>query len=81
MKNYLQQFQELLKEHNINQPITLKTDLQKLGIDSLSLMNLIIEVEEKYGILFPDDELLAIKNVGDIITLWKAQIDKKDNDE
>ena len=81
MKNYLQQFQKLLKEHNINQPITLKTDLQKLGIDSLSLMNLIIEVEEKYGILFPDDELLAIKNVGDIITLWKAQIDKKDNDE
>ena len=39
-----------------------------LAADSLDLVELIAAVEDKYGVVLPDEELEDMKNVGD---LWK----------
>lgn len=37
------------------------------GWDSLSHVNLIVAIETKFGIKFPQKELLTFKNVGDLL--------------
>jgi len=38
-----------------------------LGIDSLGVMEIVAEVEDKYSLSFPDDELPRIRTVGDVV--------------
>jgi len=44
------------------------------GWDSLSHVNLIIAVENKFNIRFSQKELLALKNVGDLLNCIEKQI-------
>ena len=37
-----------------------------LGIDSISIVELIIDIEQKFGIVIPDDQISKIKTVRDI---------------
>jgi acyl carrier protein len=49
--------------------ITLETDIQKdLNADSIAAMELIVEIESEFGVEVPDDQLLEIKTVGDIVS-------------
>jgi acyl carrier protein len=47
--------------------ITLETDLQGLGIDSLDVFTLLFELENAFHISIPDDDVRSIKTVGDIV--------------
>ncbi|MGC2420984.1 MAG: acyl carrier protein [Candidatus Acidiferrales bacterium] len=47
--------------------ITLETDLQGLGIDSLDVFTLLFELENAFKISIPDDDVRSIKTVGDIV--------------
>jgi len=48
--------------------ITLETDIQKdLNADSIAVMELIVEIEDEFGVQVPDEVLLDIKTVGDIV--------------
>jgi len=47
--------------------ITLGTDLQRLGIDSLDVFTLLFELENAFHISIPDDDVRSIKTVGDIV--------------
>jgi len=48
--------------------ITTETDIQKdLNADSIAVMELIVEIEDEFGVEVPDDVLLEIKTVGDIV--------------
>jgi len=47
--------------------ITLETDLQGLGIDSLDVFTLLFELENTFKISIPDDDVRSIKTVGDIV--------------
>jgi len=38
-----------------------------LGLDSLDRLELMAEVEERHGVLLPDDELTKIWNLGDLM--------------
>ncbi len=38
-----------------------------LGLDSLDRLELLAEVEERHGVLLPDDELTKIWNLGDLM--------------
>ena len=40
-----------------------------LGADSLDIMDLIIEIEDSFGIKIEDSKTNTIKTVGDIVTL------------
>lgn len=60
--------QKTAKEINDN------SNLRDLGIDSLDLLDLIIDVEEKFNIKITDDELLKIESLTDIINLIKNKL-------
>ncbi|MGA3292751.1 MAG: acyl carrier protein [Candidatus Acidiferrales bacterium] len=47
--------------------ITLKTNLQEMGIDSLDVFTLLFELENAFHISIPDDDVRSIKTVNDIV--------------
>jgi len=48
--------------------ITLETNLQDLGIDSLDVFTLLFELENAFKISIPDDDVRSIKSVNDVVT-------------
>ena len=48
--------------------ITVDTNLQEMGIDSLDVFTLLFELENAFKITIPDDDVRSIKTVGDIVT-------------
>ena len=56
---------ELGKNRN---DVTLEWDIIKdLGLDSLDIVTLIMAVEDEYGFTADDDEIAALKTVGDVV--------------
>ena len=48
--------------------VTLESDIIKdLGLDSLDIVTLIMAVEDEYGFTADDDEIVALKTVGDVV--------------
>jgi len=47
--------------------ITLQTNLQEMGIDSLDVFSLLFELENAFKISIPDDDVRSIKTVNDIV--------------
>ena len=47
--------------------ITLETNLQELGIDSLDVFTLLFELENAFKISIPDDDVRSIRTVNDIV--------------
>jgi acyl carrier protein len=47
--------------------------LKDLGLDSLDVVEMCLDLEDKYGIQFSTDELSGFKTVGDLL----ASIEKK----
>jgi len=41
--------------------------LEDLGADSLNIMMLLMTIEEDYGIVIPDEELINFRTVGDVV--------------
>jgi acyl carrier protein len=48
--------------------ITLNTGLDELGIDSLKAIVILSELEDDFGIEIPNEIIVSIKTVGDIVT-------------
>jgi acyl carrier protein len=47
--------------------ITLDSNLQEMGIDSLDVFTLLFELENAFKISIPDDDVRSIKTVNDIV--------------
>jgi acyl carrier protein len=45
-----------------------KTFVDDLDVDSLSMVEVAMAAEEKFGVKIPDDELPKLKTVGDAVT-------------
>ena len=78
--NILNDLNEILKKNNIKTKLTnndLNSNLKDLGIDSLSAMNMIIQIEEKHNIRIPDEKLLEMKNVKDLVSIIEEQLKSK----
>ncbi|HUD24724.1 MAG TPA: phosphopantetheine-binding protein [Burkholderiaceae bacterium] len=69
--NTLELLREFVKKHADNPPenITLDSKLLEIGIDSLNLLELLFEAEEKFGIRFPND-LPQPETVGQLIEIF-----------
>lgn len=50
--------------------------LKESGIDSLALLNLIFKVENELNIRIPDEELVKIKKLGDLLEILCVIYDK-----
>jgi len=47
--------------------VTRESKISDLGIDSLSVMQIIGELETELGIMIPDEDLVEITTVGDLV--------------
>ena len=54
--------------------ITLQSDIKKdLGADSLDILQLLMRMEDDYGIVIPDQKLAGFKTVGDVVAFLDKQ--------
>lgn len=54
--------------------ITLDTRIKEdLGADSLDILQIVMTVEEEYGITIPDDDLAGFETVGDIVAYFEKE--------
>jgi len=63
---YSQKFIEMLQDKVNGKEVTLDSNLKDLGIDSLDLVEIVLQAEEDFGITFSDDELNSFKTVKDV---------------
>lgn len=62
-----------IDENEINMETSLIKDLEA---DSLDAVEIIMEIEEKYGIEIPDEKAESFKNVGDIVAFVEEAVSK-----
>jgi acyl carrier protein len=51
-----------------------KSFVDDLDIDSLSMVEIAVQAEDKFGVKIPDDELANLKTVGDAVNYVSANI-------
>ena len=49
--------------------LTLESTFKDVILDSFDLADLVYQMEENLGIVFEDDDLMALKTVGDVVKL------------
>ena len=61
----------LAKQLNLKpEALTLESDVVKdLGADSLDVVELLISLEDDYGISIPEDDIVNVKTVKDIVDM------------
>lgn len=52
--------------------ITATTELDELGFDSVSFLELVLEFEEKFGVRISEDQAAEMATVGDIVRVIEA---------
>lgn len=60
----------LAKQLRIADPaaITMESKIKKdLGADSLDILQLLMRIEDEYGMVIPDEKLAAFETVGDVV--------------
>ncbi|MBU3061091.1 acyl carrier protein [Nocardia sp. NEAU-G5] len=45
-----------------------KSFVEDLDIDSLSLVEIAVQLEDKYGVQIPDEDMASLKTVGDAVS-------------
>lgn len=54
--------------------ITMESLIKKdLGADSLDILQLLMRIEDQYGIVIPDQELAQFERVGDVVKYLERQ--------
>lgn len=52
------------------------TDIvEDLGADSLDIVEILMVIEEQFGVSIPDDEVINLKNISDIQAYIEANMD------
>lgn len=66
--NYFEEFKSIIGAKTGDaSKITMDSNLKELGLDSLDLVEIVLDGEERLGITFENDELLTFKTVGDVV--------------
>ena len=52
------------------------TELKNLGLDSLDIVELCLDLEDRYNIQFETDELSSFKTLGDLFATIEKKINK-----
>ena len=66
----LELIKEYISKHAVNPPenLTLESRLDGIGVESLAMLELLFEVEDKYGITLPNDAPMP-ETVGQLVEL------------
>jgi len=54
--------------------VTSESVITELGIDSLSMMQIVGEMETELGVMIPDEDLVELKTVGDLVKKIEARL-------
>ncbi len=65
---------EKIAPEAVSDSIDLDTDIATLGIESVTMLELIAALEERFGIELPDDELTTLDTLGDVIELLQRHV-------
>ena len=66
--NYFEEFKNIIAAKTGDAAkITMDSNLKELGLDSLDLVEIVLDGEERLGITFENEELLNFKTVGDVV--------------
>lgn len=58
---------EGLKKVVKGKEVSLESNLKELGLDSLDVVDMLMDLEEKFGIEFDNEEMMAFAVVNDIV--------------
>ena len=70
---FSEKFIAMLKEKVNGKEVTLDSNLKDLGIDSLDLVEIVLQAEDEFGINFSDEELNSFKTVKDVCTVLDSK--------
>ena len=56
--------------------VTKSSVITELGIDSLSMMQIVGEMETELGVMIPDEDLVELVTVGDLVGKVEARMGK-----
>lgn len=74
--DYKEKLEKIITKISKNKTITPETSLKELGLDSLDLVEVLMEVEEELDIQFEEDEMLNLKTVQDVYNSIESKISK-----
>lgn len=66
----------LAKQLRIADPAKIKPESlisKELGADSLDILQLLMKIEDEYGITIPDETLAGFQTVGDVVAFLESQ--------
>lgn len=77
-RNYIiEVIKNIAKENNIKLDVNnLSIGLKEIGVDSLAMMNLIFKIESQLKVQLPDEVLVKIKNLDQLISAFMDQLSK-----
>jgi acyl carrier protein len=55
--------------------VTRESVITELGIDSLSMMQIVGEMETELGVMIPDEDLVELQTVGDLCSKVEARLE------
>lgn len=54
--------------------VTLESNVKELGLDSLDIVDLLMDMEEKYDIEFENEEMTNLVTVNDVVKAIEAKL-------
>ena len=54
--------------------VTAASKIAEIGIDSLSMMQIVGEMETELGVVIPDEDLVELTTVGDLCKVVEARV-------
>lgn len=57
-----------------NKEVTLESNVRELGLDSLDVVDLLMDMEEKYGIEFENEEMTSLVTISDVVNAIQAKL-------
>lgn len=60
--------------------LQVETLLRELPLDSLAVLELVYELEEKYRVIVAEERLLALRTIGDIISMLEHALQERAED-
>ena len=73
---------EVAKEEEVD-PENVQDDLklrEGLGVDSLDVMEVVFEIEERLKIEIKEDDMQGVETVGDVLNMVEAKLAAKDDE-
>jgi len=73
MQNIFDIIKNIIKK-KFGKTVKMDTVLSEIGIDSLDVLDLVVDAEEKFNIKIEDEELIRLKTIEDIVDLINKKL-------